>query len=300
MNDPKKARGLGRGLAALLGEGGQAATAVATGAAPSVASMAAREVPIERVHPNLRQPRQHYDEAALQALTDSITAQGILQPLVVRPHPERPGDFELVAGERRWRAAQRARLTQVPVVVKELDDRTVLELALVENLQREDLTALEEADAYQRLMSDFGHNQETIAKAIGKSRSHVANTVRLLALPPAVKQLMVDGRLTAGHARALLTASDPVALAQEAVAKALTVRDVERRAQEAAKRPRPVKRAITKDADTKAMERDLSSRLGLKVELQHRAGDEKGALVLHYTTLEQLDDLVARLNHAPH
>lgn len=304
MSDAKKARGLGRGLAALLGDGAPAAapqTASSPSASPQAATNPAgtREVPIELIHPNLNQPRQHYDEEALTTLAQSIEAQGILQPLLVRPHPQKPGEFELVAGERRWRAAQRARLQSVPVLVRQLDERAVLELALVENLQREDLTPLEEAEAYQRLMSDFGHNHETIAKAISKSRSHVANTIRLLGLPQPVRQLLAEGKLSAGHGRALLAARDPVALAKETLAGGFSVREVERRAQEASKRPRPVKKPIAKDADSRALERDLSQRLGLKVELQHRAGDEKGQLVLHYSTLEQLDDLVARLNRTP-
>lgn len=308
----RKTRGLGKGLAALFGEAAQqgqgaaapggAAEAVAGEAAPAAVEglPGARPVPIERIHPNLEQPRRHYDEEALQALADSIAEQGVLQPLVVRPHPEKPGEYQIVAGERRWRAAQRASVDLLPVVVRRLDDRQMLELAIVENVQREDLTPLEEAEAYQRLTREFGYSQEKIAKAVGKSRSHIANMQRLLALPPPVKELITGGQLSAGHGRALLAAPQPAQLAREAVSGGWSVRELERRAQKASQRPagkpRP-RRSAGKDADTLHLERDLTLSLGLKVAIEHHGGP--GVLHLHYGSLEQLDDLIARLRRPP-
>jgi len=315
MNDAtKRRRSLGRGLAALLGEQ-QAAAGPAAGAptpataalveeaAPTAAATApagGRPVPIEKIHPNLAQPRQHYDEAALEALAQSIAEQGVLQPLIVRPHPEQQGEYQIVAGERRWRAAQRARLAELPVIVRQLDDRQMLELAIVENVQREDLTALEEAEAYHRLGSEFGYSQEAIAKAVGKSRSHIANMQRLLALPAPVKAMLTEGQLSAGHGRALLAAPQPAQLAREAIAGGWSVRELERRAQQAAKRPpgkARARRAAGKDADTLKLEHDMTLALGLKVAIHHHGG--AGVLELRYASLEQLDDLVARLRRTP-
>ncbi len=298
----KKARGLGKGLAALFGEAADQAASDAkeTAAGESGPGGGGRLIPIEHLHPNLTQPRRHYDEAALEALTASIAEQGVLQPLVVRAHPEKAGEFQIVAGERRWRAAQRAQLAELPVVVRVLDDRQTLELAIVENVQREDLTALEEAEAYQRLTGEFGYSQEQIAKAVGKSRSHIANMQRLLALPPPVKTLITEGKLSAGHGRALLAAPQPSQLAREAVSGGWSVRELERRAQQAAKRspgkPRP-RRIAGKDADTLHLERDLTLALGLKVAIEHHGGP--GVVHLHYSSLEQLDDLIARLRRSP-
>jgi len=302
----KRRRGLGRGLAALLGEAPplpaapeMPATTIDGGEAGSLAGTA-RQVPIEQLYPNLTQPRRHYDEAALDAMTQSIAEQGVLQPLIVRPHPERPGEYQIVAGERRWRAAQRAHLVRLPVIVRQLDDRQMLELAIVENVQREDLTALEEAEAYQRLVSDFGYAQEQIAKAVGKSRSHIANMQRLLALPPPVKALMAEGKLSAGHGRALLAAPNPAQLGREAVEAGWSVRELERRAQQAARKPpgkARARRSAGKDADTLKLEHDLTLALGLKVVLNHHGAG--GVLELRYQSLEQLDDLVARLRRVP-
>jgi ParB family chromosome partitioning protein len=302
----KRRRGLGRGLAALLGDQppaeapAQARSATSDGAGPGAGTGGALQVPIEQLHPNLGQPRQHYDEAALDALTQSIAEQGVLQPLIVRPHPAQPGEFQIVAGERRWRAAQRAHLVRLPVIVRQLDDRQMLELAIVENVQREDLTALEEAEAYQRLGSEFGYSQEQIAKAVGKSRSHIANMQRLLALPPPVKTLMGEGKLSAGHGRALLAAPNPAQLGREAVEAGWSVRELERRAQQAAKKPpgkARARRGAGKDADTLKLEHDLTMALGLKVVLNHHG--QGGVLELRYQTLEQLDDLMARLRRTP-
>ena len=221
MSDDTRRRGLGRGLSALFGEA--AADEVGRDAAD-----APREVPIEHLAPNPLQPRRRFDDAELERLADSIRAVGILQPLLVRRHEARGDRYEIIAGERRWRAAQRARLHRVPVVVRELGDAEILEAALIENIQREDLSPLEEAAAYRRLIDRFGHTQEALGEHVGKSRSHVANTLRLLGLPDPVKALLAEGALTAGHARALLVAADAVALAERVVAERLGVRDTER------------------------------------------------------------------------
>jgi ParB family chromosome partitioning protein len=289
---------LGRGLAALFGEEDEDLVELDQ-------RRSAKDVPIERIHPNANQPRRHFAEAALEELSESIRSNGVLQPILVRDHGERPGEYEIVAGERRWRAAQRAQLHQVPVVVRQIDDGQALELALVENLQREDLMALEEADAYHRLMETFGYTQEALAKDLGKSRSHIANTLRLRALPDAVKALLEVGELRAGHARALLSADEPETLARQIVKKRLSVRQVERLIQQQklrqgakARAPKSMpKPGIEKDPDTIALERDLSDMLGLKVTIDFQ--NEGGALTIRYKTLEQLDDVLRRLNQTP-
>ncbi len=301
---PKKARGLGRGLSALFGDEAPTAPpkapterAPAVQAAPVEASKANRQVAIDLLHPNRSQPRRIYDAETLQALSDSIARQGVLQPLLVRPHPSQDGHFEIVAGERRWRAAQQAKLSELPVVVRELDDRTTLEMALVENIQREDLTPLEEAEGYRRLIDEFGHAQSEIAKAVGKSRSHVANMLRLLGLPEPIKRLLEEGALSAGHARALLGVEGAAAIAEAAASEGWSVREVERRAKQPAPsggaRPPGPPKGAAKDADTLALENDLSLALGLKVVLDHRGAG--GQMTLHYASLDQLDDLVSRL-----
>ena len=289
---------LGRGLAALFGDEEE-------GVVELDQRRSAKDVPIEKIHPNANQPRRHFNEDALEELSESIRSNGVLQPILVRDHGERPGEYEIVAGERRWRAAQRAQLHQVPVVIREIDDGQALELALVENLQREDLMALEEADAYHHLMETFGYTQEALAKDLGKSRSHIANTLRLRALPDAVKALLEEGELRAGHARALLSADEPETLARQIVKKRLSVRQVERLIQQQklrqgakARAPKSMpKPGIEKDPDTIALERDLSDMLGLKVTIDFQ--NEGGALTIRYKTLEQLDDVLRRLNQTP-
>ena len=289
---------LGRGLAALFGEEEEG-----FGGLDEIGS--AKEVPIEQIHPNANQPRRNFTEEALEELSASIRSNGVLQPILVRRHGQRAGEYEIVAGERRWRAAQRAQLHQVPVVVRDIDDGQALELALVENLQREDLSALEEADAYHHLIERFDYTQEALAKDLGKSRSHIANTLRLRGLPEAVKTLLEQGELRAGHARALLSAEDPEALAHKIVKKRLSVRQVERLIQQEkspnvakARRPKSMpKRHADKDPDTIALERDLSDMLGLKVTIDFH--EEGGALTIRYQTLEQLDDVLRRLNQTP-
>jgi len=257
-----------------------------------------KTIEIDLLRPSEFQPRHHMDEENLDDLARSIGEKGILQPILVRRHPNEGNVFEIIAGERRWRAAQKAQLHEVPIVIKELDDREALEIALVENLQRQDLSPLEEADGYRRLMEEFSHTQEDLARSLGKSRSHVANMMRLLNLPDPVKQLLDSGSLSAGHARALLTAADPSALAESVVKRGLNVRQTEKLAKSGEGTPRGAPRAPQKDTDTLALERDLSNLLGLDVEIKfHGAG---GSLILHYRTLDQLDEVLQRLSHGTH
>ncbi len=306
MNKPPKRAALGRGLSALLGE---AQSTYASGAVVSAgmgegmpfpqqgSSQGVREtrLSLDQLVPGKFQPRRHFDEAAADELAQSVKAKGVLQPLLVR----RAGDkFEIIAGERRWRAAQQAGVHDVPVVVLTLTDSEALEAGLIENLQRADLNALEEAAAYQRLMDEFGHTQQALAETVGKSRSHVANLLRLLSLPEPVKELLMAGKLTAGHARALLTAADPARLAQEIVARGLSVREAERLAAAPDKihAPRSATKPVApknRSADVAAIEHDLETRLGLKVELETEGS--AGRLVLHFNSLDQFDDLLAKL-----
>jgi ParB family chromosome partitioning protein len=276
-------RQLGRGLAALFGEG----EADAPGD-----SMPQRSVPIELIRPGALQPRRRFAEAELDALAQSIREKGILQPLLVRPLAAEEADFELVAGERRWRAAQRVGLHEVPVIIRRITDTEALEIALVENLQREDLSPLEEAEAYSRLMGEFGRTQASLADAVGKSRSHVANTMRLLSLPAPVRRQLDEGELSAGHARALLAAADPAALAAEVVRRGLNVRATERLVQRRAEAPRATRRQ-PRDTDTLALERELGAVLGLRVTLEPKK--RGGSLTLHYASLDQLDGILRLL-----
>jgi ParB family chromosome partitioning protein len=284
-------RGLGRGISALLDE----ASAEAMAGAEAAPAQGQRTVPIEHIRRNPDQPRRDFPEAEIAELADSIREKGVLQPILVRPAPGAPGEYQIVAGERRWRAAQKARLRELPVVVRELDDRETMEIAIIENVQRADLNAIEEAFGYQALIERFGRTQEAVAQTVGKSRSHVANALRLLALPEAVQLELRAGRLTAGHARAIASAADPAALARQAIDQGMSVRATEamaRRAQNAGA-VRTVKPARRKDADTRSLEEDLAETLGLKVEIIDRGG--VGEVRIHYTTLEQLDDVCRRL-----
>jgi ParB family chromosome partitioning protein len=288
-------RGLGRGLSALLDE----ATAAAVTGEEQPTSAGVRELPIEQIRRNPDQPRRDFPDADIEELAASIRQNGVLQPILVRPHPDGSGEWQIVAGERRWRAAQRAELREIPAVVRALDDLATLEIAIIENVQRADLNAIEEAGGYKALIDRFGRTQEAVAQAVGKSRSHVANALRLLALPDAVQLELRAGRLTAGHARAIASAPDPAALARTVVDRGLNVRETEalaRRAHEAS--PSGARRAAPgKDADTRALEEDLAEVLGLKVEILDRNG--AGELKIAYATLEQLDDLCRRLTQAP-
>src|SRR5690606_25423614 len=246
-------------LSALMGD---SAEQLAPGTGPS-------EIPIDLIRPNSAQPRQNFRDADLQELADSIREHGIIQPVILRAEPGREG-FQIVAGERRWRAAQLAGLHALPAIVRAVDDRQILELAIIENVQRVDLDAVEEARGYTQLIESFGYTQEQLARTIGKSRSHVANTMRLLALPEPVLDMLRAGTLTAGHARALITASDPVALAEQAVTRDLTVRQVEELARKlpAADRAKAPRRMPVKDADTRALEGDLSAAIGMRVAIE--------------------------------
>ena len=279
-------RGLAKGLSALLGDDGADILHAASDAGPQV-------IPVELVRPSRFQPRRRFDEGEIRELAQSIGEKGVLQPLVVRRDPEIAGSYEIVAGERRWRAAQLAQLHQLPVIVRDVTDREALEISLVENVQREDLTSLEEAQGYKRLIDDFGHTHDALAKAVGKSRSHMANTLRLLGLPEPVKAMLDDGKLTAGHARALLAAPDPTALGREVVARGLNVRQTERLVRSAAQPRRRARGTLAQDVDTRAIERSLSDRLGLTVKVKHRR--KGGWIEIRYRTLEQLDDILRRL-----
>jgi ParB family chromosome partitioning protein len=284
MNGSAKRQPLGRGLAALFGE--------AAGRAPAEVGAAIREVAIELIRPGAFQPRRHFSEDELAALAQSVREKGVLQPLLVRPIDGEAAAFELIAGERRWRAAQRAGLHQVPVVVRALSDVEALEVALIENLQREDLTVLEEANAYRRLIDEFGRTQANIAEALGKSRSHVANMLRLLGLPEIVRRRLEEGALTAGHARALLTAQDPATLAAEIIRRGLNVRVTEQLVKRRTT-PRGGSARGSRDADIAALEHDLTRALGLRVTIAGKA--RGGALTLHYASLDQLDRVLALL-----
>jgi ParB family chromosome partitioning protein len=284
-------RGLGRGLSALLGEA-DPATEGATGEAEGGV------IPIELIGANPRQPRREFAEEELEELAASIRERGVLQPILVRPAPGEGGRYQIVAGERRWRAAQRAGLRDIPAVVRDLDDLKTLEIAIIENVQRVDLNAIEEAFGYRDLIDQFGRTQEEIAGIVGKSRSHVANAIRLLGLPESVQTALRAGRLTAGHARALAAAPDPAALADEVLSRGLNVRQAEAlaRSAQAPKRPAAPGAAPAKDADTRALEEDLGEALGLRVDISDRGG--AGELRIRYASLEQLDDLCRRLTRA--
>ncbi|HVI52783.1 MAG TPA: ParB/RepB/Spo0J family partition protein [Candidatus Sulfotelmatobacter sp.] len=326
MSGEAPRRGLGRGLSALLGDPAPVAAPVTPtvmmattipttpGEASVPVSMVdpsrlVRYLPIEKLYPGKFQPRRVFDQNAIDDLAESVKAKGILQPILVRPL-EKQDRFEIIAGERRWRAAQKANLHEVPVIVREMADIEALEIALIENLQRQDLSPLEEAEGYRRLMNEFKHTQEELAQVVGKSRSHVANTMRLLALPDPVKKLLDDGALSAGHARALLTSPDPVALAEQVVAKGLNVRQTEALAnQQPGKSPKAGKTAggskpaagdsAYRDADVESLERDLSNLLGLRVSIR-TASQQGGELAVEYGSLEQLDDILHRLSGGLH
>lgn len=290
MSDDVSKKRLGRGLAALIGEIDQP---IQSQSKPAVS--ADRTVPIEHVSRNPRNPRRSFDPADLEDLSRSIRQHGIVQPVMVR----RAGEdrYEIIAGERRWRAAQMAGLVDIPVIVRDVDDRTALEIAIVENVQRADLNALEEAQGYEQLIAQYGYTQNDLGEVIGKSRSHVANSLRLLKLPDEVRQMLADGALSAGHARAIVSTSDPVRLARKIADEGLSVRDAEKLAQKDAEQAanpggletKSAGRNDDKDADTLALERSLSDVLGLKVHLAHKG--QGGQLRIEYKSLEQLDEL---------
>ena len=299
MSEKKEQRrGLGRGLSALMADIEPATETTSTNT-----PRAARTLPIDKLIPNPDQPRRHFDVNALQDLTSSIRSKGVIQPLIVRQVSTSPEQYQIVAGERRWRAAQSAGVHDVPVVVRDLSDEDVLEIAIIENIQRADLNAIEEAVGYDQLMTRFGHTQEKLAQALGKSRSHIANMLRLLNLPEGVRKAVEDGKLSAGHARALVTAPDPVTLAGDVVRRGLSVRETEKLVKAALhpegttpEKPSGKTKSVDKDADTLALEADLSAALGMKVSINHQAGGETGTLSISYQSLEGLDALCMALS----
>ncbi len=283
----KRASGLGRGLSSLLGEVAQEAPIA--GATRNGVQM----LPVGSLEPHPNQPRRHFDEKALLELAESIGVRGLIQPIVVRPHGQL---YQIVAGERRWRAAQKARLHEVPVIVREFDDVETLEVAILENIQRQDLNAIEEAEAYKRLMDEFGHTQEALGRLVHKSRSHVANLLRLLDLPQPVRSMVAAGELSMGHARALIPAEDAEALAEEVVRRDLSVRDTEKLVRSSKPRASPPARgsAGAFNADIEALERQLGDMLGLRVKITHRP--DGGLVALSYSSLDQLDMICQRLS----
>ncbi|MEW6575119.1 ParB/RepB/Spo0J family partition protein [Sphingorhabdus sp.] len=300
----RKKMGLGRGLDALLGEvsldrsasrvagGGEAPSSAASSSSEGVVSIA-----IADIHPNPAQPRRHFSEESLQELAASLKRHGLIQPILVRPHG---GGYQIVAGERRWRAAQRAQLHQVKAIVRELSDEETLEIALIENIQRQDLNPIEEAEAYRKLCDDFGHSQSELAAIVEKSRSHVANMMRLLELPLLVREMVIEGKLSMGHARALLGSDDSARLAAVVVKQGLSVRQTEalvRRSRvEEGKAPKPrVTEATASDADIRAVEQHLGDLLGLRVKIAHKGAGGAGAVTFEYRSLDQLDMLCQRL-----
>jgi len=286
---PRKPRpGLGRGLSALLGD--NIPEASITGPAEGPGAGGLRMLPVSALVPHPNQPRRHFDETALEDLAQSIRSRGLIQPIVVRPMGH---NYQIVAGERRWRAAQRARLHEVPVIVRELSDAETMEIALVENIQRQDLNAIEEAEAYARLIGEFGHTQEALGKLVHKSRSHISNLMRLLDLPEPIRQMLVEGAIEMGHARALIGAPDAERLARLIADKGLSVREAEKMARDA-KPGKPRGEGAARDPDIAALEHQLGDVLGLNVRVAH--GPKGGTLTLSYSTLDQLDMLCQRLS----
>jgi ParB family chromosome partitioning protein len=279
-------RRLGRGLAALIGDVGGEAEVPERARPP-------RRLPVAYLRPNPRNPRRNFDSADLDDLAASVREKGIVQPILVRPVADAINAFEIIAGERRWRAAQKAGLHEVPVVVHEVSDKEALELAIIENVQRSDLNPLEEAQGYQQLTDEHGYSAAALAGVIGKSRPHVANTLSLLKLPAAVQAYVREGRLTAGHARALIHVDDPEAAARRIVEEGMSVREAESLRQ--ARTVKPRRERSEKDADTRALERAMTDHLGLAVTINHKAGGESGEVRIAYKTLEQLDDVARRL-----
>lgn len=287
MSGREPPRRLGKGLAELLGSGAAAVTA-------AVASEGVRHLPVAALHPGPFQPRRGMDEAALEELAASLKARGVLQPLLVRGHPGKSGQYQIIAGERRWRAAQRAGLHEVPVLVRELSDTEAMAAGLVENLQRQDLDPIEEAEGYQRLLSEFGMIQEELAAAVAKSRPHVTNMLRLLNLPPSVQKVLREGELTTGHARALLQHPDPEAGARAIMAGRLSVRQTEAMVQQAlTPKQKPSRRDVQDNSVTRNLERELAELLGLRVRVTFDG--KGGSVTLNYADLDQLDGILSLL-----
>ena len=292
MSKKQKQRGLGRGLSALMADVTPDDTQAVD--APRRADMM---IPVEKIVPNPEQPRRRFTEDQLNDLAASIREKGVIQPLIVRPSPAKDGEYEIVAGERRWRASQMAQLHELPVIVREYSDTEALEVAIIENIQRADLNAIEEAAGYRDLMDRFGHTQEKVSDALGKSRSHIANLLRLLNLPDEVQGYVREGKLSAGHARTLVTSDNPIELAKQIISKGLSVRAAEA----LAKAPKPAKiktnrPKVEKDADTRALEGDLSANLGMKVQIDHASSGESGTITVRYKSLDDLDILCGKLS----
>ena len=280
-------RGLGRGLSALLGDAAVEKSQVQNGILV--------ETPTDLIIPNPNQPRRQFDKSDLEALAETIRVHGVVQPIIVRAYNEKPGYYSIIAGERRWRASQLAGLHQIPTVIREFNDLDTLKIAIIENLQRSNLNAIEEAMAFEQLLDRFGYNQQTIADAIGRSRAYVANTLRLLGLPKEVQEFVIKGELSAGHARAALGAENPILAAKEMLAKGLNVRDAEKLANNKKSNTSSVSRETKSDSDTEALESDISNLLGLDVKIRHD-GAKGGSLTINYKTLEQLDEVCRRLS----
>jgi ParB family chromosome partitioning protein len=293
MNQITKPAPLGRGLSALFGDADSSYRAQPLTRGDK--STGARTLPVAWLQPGIYQPRRNFDEPSIAELAESIRERGILQPLLVRPVPEAKDLFEIIAGERRWRASQLAGLHEVPVIVRELTDREALEFGLIENVQRQDLSPLEEAEGYRRLMDEFRHTQDDLGKIVGKSRSHIANMMRLLTLPPAVKQMIEKGELSAGHARTLVTAKDSLQLALEIVKKGLNVRQAEALAKQLAENPQihKKKNAAAADANIAVLEKELERATGLKTSIVTKGS--AGTVTLHYQNLEQMDAIIKKL-----
>ena len=296
-----KPKGLGRGLSALLSNV-ELNTTVSSDLQVLPVS-AEKNIPIDKIHANPNQPRRNFTSSDLENLANSIRTKGVIQPLVVRRHPEKENEFEIVAGERRWRASQMAQLHEIPAIIREFSDIEVLEVAIIENIQRKDLNPVEEAAGYRQLMERFGRTQEQMAESLSKSRSHIANLLRLLTLPMDVQTYLKEGKLTTGHARALITTENASELAQIIISKGLSVRDTEKLVKKSLKKS-GTKPSISvlkktfgdKDADTKALEGDLSAAVGMKVQVNHHADKEIGEVIISYTSLDQLDDICRVLN----
>ncbi|WP_455479406.1 ParB/RepB/Spo0J family partition protein [Bartonella sp. B23] len=301
MNDDQSKKRLGRGLAALIGDISLNNDLIRSSNTDkftefnAVSPVSERFVPLESISCNPHNPRRHFTDSELDNLAQSIRQHGVVQPVIVRPSRDHPHRFELIAGERRWRAAQRANLSKLPVIVRDVDDKTALELTIIENVQRADLNPIEEAMGYEILLNEHGYTQADLAQVIGKSRSHVANTLRLLKLPPKVQQFLTDGHLSAGHARCLITVDNPQDLAEKIIHEGLSVRQTEILAYEQAN-PKVKKRTVVeKDTETKSLEKLLADVIGMKVTIRH--GKKGGDLKIRYSSLEQLDDICRRLQN---
>ncbi|MCI4645140.1 MAG: ParB/RepB/Spo0J family partition protein [Hyphomonadaceae bacterium] len=307
MSDPGKSKPsrLGRGLSSLIGEVEAIEPARGADETPPGPGRAPEDLPISDIRPNPAQPRQIFDEAALEELANSIRTKGVLQAILVRPDPKKSDAYQIVAGERRWRAAKRAGLTHIPAVIRNMDELELLEIGIIENVQRTDLNAMEEAEAYGALMKRFGRTQESLAESVGKSRAHIANTLRLLKLPDPVREMVREQKLSAGHARAVLSAAEPEFLAEMIVSRGLSVREAEALARKSHEgeireglKASGASAGDDKDVDTAALEADLTRTLGLSVDIRHKANG--GELRIRYRDLEQLDDVCRRLTAKRH